>query len=187
MIDSFLDKLLRKIRIGKIVKYIAKKNGIICDVGCGAEPKFLLDLQDLISEGWGIDKETTTRTWNNKIQTIRRNLDGKISFPFNKNKFDYVTMLATLEHFKFPKEVLRESWRVLKPKGVLIITIPSPIAKPILEFLALLGVISREEIKDHHHYYPKKELISLLKEIGFDNIKHGYFELGFNQRIIAKK
>lgn len=182
-----LEEPFAKLRAKAVLKYIPKKNGVICDIGCGAEPRFLLGLQGLISEGWGIDKKTTTKIWSDKVQTIRKNLDEKNFLPFSRNKFDCVTLLASLEHLKFLKEFLKEAWRVLKPRGIIIITTPSPISKPILEFLAFLSLVSKEEVKDHKHYYSKRELINLLQASGFCDIEHRYFELGCNQRIIAKK
>ena len=187
LILMILEKPFAKLRARAILKYIPKKNGVICDIGCGIEPRFLLDLQGRISEGWGVDKKTTAKIWNNKVQTIKKNLNEKISLPFNENKFDCVTLLASLEHLKFLKESLKEAWRVLKPGGAVMITTPSPIAKSILEFLAFLNLVSKEEIRDHKHYYSKRELINLLRASGFCNIKHHYFELGLNQKVIAKK
>ena len=67
-------------------------------------------------------------------------------------------MLAVLEHLSYPEDILKEIHRVLKKDGRLIITVPSKIAKPILEFLSYkMNVIDRLEIEDHKKYYNKKD------------------------------
>lgn len=142
----------------------------------------------MISEGWGIDKKTEAQDWSGKVKTIKQDLDAAAALPFSGNKFDCLLMLAVLEHLKFPKEVLREAYRILKPEGIVVLTTPSPSSKLILEFLAYyLNLISKEEIKDHKYYFPKRELIKMFKDLGFRDIKHHYFELGLNQQITAKK
>ena len=45
-------------------------------------------------------------------------------------------MLAVLEHLDHPIEIVKEIERILKPKGKLILTVPSRNSKPVLEFLA---------------------------------------------------
>ncbi len=190
MKEPFLEKPLRRLRIRKILKYIPK-NGVICDIGCGPEPNFLLNLGEKIGEGWGIDKKTISKKWSDRVQTIRYDLDSidNISLlPFSENKFDCLLVIAVSEHLKFLEKVLKESHRILKPGGIIVLTTPTIIAKPILEFLAFrTNMVSREEIKDHKYYYSKKELINILNASGFGNIKHHYFELRFNQIIIAQK
>ena len=187
MKESFLDRLFTRLRTGRVLRYIPK-NGVICDIGCGPEPKFLLDLGERISEGWGIDKKTITKKWSGGVRTIRHELDNVPILPFPENKFDCLLMIAVSEHLRFLGKVLKESRRILKPGGVIVITTPSTIAKPILEFLSFrANLVSKEEMRDHKHYYSEKELISLLKSSGFYNIEHHYFELRFNQVIIARK
>lgn len=187
MKELFLDRFFMKLRTGKVVKYIPD-NGAVCDVGCGPEPRFLLSLGGKIGEGWGIDKKTTTKKWDGRVQTIRHDLDSVSALPFPENKFDCLLMIAVSEHLRFFKKVLKESYRILKPGGFIVITTPTIIAKPILEFLAFrANLLSKEEMRDHKHYYSKKELISLLKDSKFGGMEHHYFEFRFNQIIIARK
>ena len=183
---ELLETPLAKIRSRRIVKYIPR-GGSVCDIGCGAEPKFLLALGNLISEGWGIDKKTITQTWNDRVQTVKEDLDQKSRLPFDNEKFNCVTLLASIEHLAFPRNVLEEAKRVLRTGGIIIVTTPTPLARPILEILAFLGLLSKEEVKDHKHYYYKQALIKLFEGLGFSIVKHQYFELGLNQVIVAKK
>lgn len=44
--------------------------------------------------------------------------------PFNNNQFDVVICAELLEHVFNPPTILRETYRILKPKGILLITVP---------------------------------------------------------------
>jgi 2-polyprenyl-3-methyl-5-hydroxy-6-metoxy-1,4-benzoquinol methylase len=98
-------------------------------------------------------------------------------------------MLAVLEHLENPKNILRETFRILKTNGFLILTTPSSRAKPILDFLAKLRLINKEAISEHKKYYSLEELENLFLNTGFrkENINLKYFEFGFNILAIIKK
>lgn len=67
-------------------------------------------------------------------------------------------MLAVIEHLSYPIEMLKEIERVLKPSGILLLTAPSHLAKPVLEFLSYrLHIIDEREIRDHKRYYNKRD------------------------------
>jgi len=109
--------------------------------------------------------------------------------PFNENSFDFVIMLAVLEHLDHPAEIVREIERVLKPKGKLILTVPSRYSKPVLEFLAYkLKIVNEEEINNHKKYYNYKDLEKLFEET--DKLKiqeHKYFQFYMNNFCIVQK
>ena len=50
--------------------------------------------------------------------------DVEEGLPFEDNTFDVVAMTAVIEHFKNPDLVLRECFRVLAPRGRIVITSP---------------------------------------------------------------
>jgi 2-polyprenyl-3-methyl-5-hydroxy-6-metoxy-1,4-benzoquinol methylase len=45
---------------------------------------------------------------------------------FESNFFDYVFCIEVLEHLKNPFFVMNEIFRILKPEGVLILSVPNP-------------------------------------------------------------
>jgi len=47
--------------------------------------------------------------------------------PFKNNVFDLVTAIEVLEHIKETQLVISEIYRVLKPKGFVFMTTPTPI------------------------------------------------------------
>jgi hypothetical protein len=76
--------------------------------------------------------------------------------------------------------------RVLQPQGKLLLTVPSHLAKPVLEFLAFrLGLVSADEIRDHKRYFNRTDLVEILSEAGLQIVLHQYFQLGMNNFCVA--
>lgn len=186
MKETILDKFLRKYRIRMVKPTIEKYNNCkLLDIGCGWEAKLLKSIENYIDYGVGIDfKPPKLKT--EKLETIESFLEKEL--PFENESFDVVTMLAVLEHLSCPEDILKEIHRVLKKDGRLIITVPSKIVKPILEFLAYnMHVIDMLEIEDHKKYYNKKDIFEAAEISNFIVEKHKYFQLGCNNFAILKK
>ncbi|MBL7141886.1 methyltransferase domain-containing protein [Patescibacteria group bacterium] len=179
-----LDDFIRFLRERKVKKYI-QKDIVLCDLGCGPEAHFLNLVKSRIKKGIGIDKKIKKGSKEN-LEFINLKIQKQIPLP--DESVDCITMLAVLEHLNYPERVLEECWRILKKDGYLIITIPAPIADPVLNFLAYkLKVIDAEEIEDHKHYFSVKKLKKPLKQAGFKVLKIKKFEFGFNIFILATK
>ena len=184
MYEPVLEPLLRKMRIARVLPLLRRiPQCRLLDIGCGWEAKFLLDVEPYIASGVGIDlKAPIIQT--EKLTTVRTRLGEAL--PFADDSFDVVTMLAVLEHLVCPESMLREVCRVLAPNGFLAGTVPSNIAKPVLEFLSYrLGIVSEEEIRDHKQYYNRDSLVALFAKTGFTDIKHRYFQFGMNNYFMA--
>jgi len=98
-------------------------------------------------------------------------------------------MLAVLEHLNYPLEMLREIECVLVRGGILLLTVPSHAAKPVLEFLAYkIHLIDEAEIRDHKRYYNKADIVALIGQIPHFRLeKHRYFQCGFNNFAVVQK
>jgi 2-polyprenyl-3-methyl-5-hydroxy-6-metoxy-1,4-benzoquinol methylase len=184
--NSLLDKIFRFLRTKKVIKYIPK-NSIVCDIGCGENPYFLKKISKFIKKGVGFDLKVTE--YKNSIIEVK-NLKILDQIPLEKESVDVVTLLAVIEHLEQPQEILNEAFRILKNDGVLILTTPTPLSKPILEFLAFkMKLIDKNEIKNHKNYFWPKEIKKMLGKAGFreKKIKNYFFEFFLNSLIIAKK
>lgn len=184
--NYFLDKLFRWIRFRKVKKYIPK-DSVVCDIGCGSDVYFLKNILGLIKYGVGLDKDIEEYK-DSKIEL--RNLEVFKSIPLEGEKFDVITMMAVLEHLDYPQEVLKESFRLLKRGGKLIVTTPTPLSKSILEGLAFkLQLINKEAIQEHKNYFWPREIKKILLEVGFkkEKIKSYFFEFFLNNLLIAQK
>jgi len=182
--EPFFEPILRKIRFKKVLPYLSNAN-YVCDIGCGCSAYFLNKISNRIKKGIGLDKNITSKQKGN-IELLA--FEFRDELPFRENYFDLITMMAVLEHIENLGDMFKEIYRVLKPGGLLLLTTPTPKAKPILEFLSFkLKLVDRREILDHKKYWNKNELINLLAEKNFKIFRYNYFEFGLNLFIAAKK
>jgi len=113
-------------------------------------------------------------------------LDSKL--PFTEGYFDVVTMLAVLEHLSNPLGIVKEIERVLTRKGRLVLTVPSKLSRPVLEFLSYkLKIVNEDEIRDHKKYYDYTELKNLFAQTSLTIERHKYFQLGMNNFCVILK
>jgi SAM-dependent methyltransferase len=183
--EPFLEKFLRNRRFRKILPHIPNDSKIL-DIGCGFNGEILKNIESKIESAVGIDISVNENANSQKIKLLRHDLDLKLPLP--DEEFDAVISLANLEHLENPLDNLREVFRVLKPKGILLLTVPSFRAKPVLNFLSFrLNLISHAEIRDHRNYFDKKILLNWCQEIGFSPAEHKYFQFGMNNFLKAEK
>ncbi len=92
--------------------------GRLLDVGCGQKP-----YQSLFActEYIGMDVEQSGHP--HQAERVDVFYDGRI-FPFPSASFDGAVCNQVLEHVFNPDEFLREIHRVLKPDGILLLTVP---------------------------------------------------------------
>lgn len=101
----------------------------------------------------------------------------------NNTHFDTIVCLAVVEHMAMSEVfgVFDRFKKVLNRNGRIILTTPTKMAKPVLEFMALLKIIDRASVAEHKHYWTKKEIYILVERAGFVVKKYQKFQLGFNQ------
>lgn len=97
----------------------------ILDVGCG-EGTLLSMLKAKQNKVFGIDASEAGRTASQKKDIDCRVVDiSTEKFPYNDDIFDIVLCLETLEHIENPHNCIWEIKRVLKEKGLFIVSIPN--------------------------------------------------------------
>lgn len=102
----------------------SRPNGKLLDVGCG-NGSFLATMQKL---GWdvaGIEPDANSaKLAQERLGTsVRIGTIEEADFP--ADSFDAVTAHHVIEHMHHPIEFLRECFRILKPKGKLVVTTPN--------------------------------------------------------------
>lgn len=134
-------------------------------------------------------------------------LDIRKKFPLESNSVDYIYCSQVLEHFERYETlgILRESLRVLKPGGLIRISVPDiskmmdiyrEMSKSSPESAAneinriwwgyekdgpkpsLFSKISKLFIRDHQWHYDKISMKRILLEVGFSKIKFQSFQKG---------
>ena len=159
----WFDRIVAALRYAKVNRYV-RRGSTVADIGCGREGAFLLSHSAKIARGYGFDFRIQTHDEGNVSFVCNKGLGGKI--PLEDGSVDDVFLNAVLEHLEDPKGVLSEAARILKEGGRIIMTTPTRIAKPVLEFLSYrLHLINEDEIREHKHYFNKadiQEIIALI-------------------------
>lgn len=173
---TLCEPLFQELRIRQILPHLPR-GGVFVDVGCD-QPQVLIDrVSEEMKACIGLDIVVEPHAYKN-VKILRQDLRKKIKLP--STSADVMTLLAVLEHMKYPNEIVAECFRILKPGGVLLITVPSPASKPILELFAILGLVRREMIEQHENYFTQDRLSTLIENTGFSHITVNLFELGCN-------
>lgn len=95
------------------------------------------------------------------------------NLPFKQSIFDKVGMAEVLEHLPNPIRALKEMLRVLKPKGILHITIPNGAWMPIFVNVMRNKLCSLHP--EHVNYWNYEQLTVVLNIAGFKVTHHSYF------------
>jgi Methylase involved in ubiquinone/menaquinone biosynthesis len=179
-----LDHFIAKMRFRAAYPHL-KPGSRVCDLGCGLEMAFLDFAEDKIAQGVGVDDQVESGT-HGRWQRIHADLRARL--PLQDAQFDHVVMLAVFEHLAQPEAVLREAFRILSPGGSLIMTWPAALVDPILNVMHGFHLISDEmESDEHQKRLPVGEVRKALERVGFCEVRHGTFELGLNNLMVAVK
>ena len=155
---------LRRVGIPDFVK-----EGLMLDIGC-SYGSFMYEMKHL---GWkvkGIEMNTKAAEFGiNKLglDIAVKNVEELDAL----YKFDVITLRMTLEHFYFPLEVLKKTYKLLKPTGELIILVPN--------FAGIEQKIYKKfgynlHLPVHITHFTPKTLKKHLEASGFKEIKFYY-------------
>ena len=93
------------------------QGGTLLDIGCGSKPyRTLFDVENY----WGLDIIKFGDCINIHCDV---SYDGE-KLPFHDDSVDFVVMIEVLEHVFEPHYLLSEVCRVLRPNGILLVTVP---------------------------------------------------------------
>ena len=104
-----------------IRRYVSEKTkswvGLLCDVGGSRTGRTIFPPS---SSNYSCSRIIVNISENDEPDVI-----GDANYlPFRDNSFDYVTCTETLEHISHPELTIQEIYRVLKPGGVFLLTMP---------------------------------------------------------------
>jgi predicted SAM-dependent methyltransferase len=103
-------------------------------------------------------------------------------------KFNAITLLAVLEHIPTSQQnqLAKDCYEYLKPKGRLIITVPSPQVDQILEVLLKLKLIEGMSLEEHYGYKPE-HTEQIFASPQFRLIHKEKFQLGLNNLFVFER
>jgi SAM-dependent methyltransferase len=113
--------IIRNVIYDHVQKSCKSFSGVVLDVGCGYMPyKSLILNNKNVKEYIGVDLEQS-EIYNN----VKPDLywDGT-SIPLADYSVDAVLLTEVLEHCPDPIRVLKEAYRVLKPGGMVVFSVP---------------------------------------------------------------
>ena len=154
--------LTRFLRSINAEKYIINSERLL-DIGCG-DGYFIKRSKS--RERYGLDK------------LLGDEVKETLNFP--DEYFDYITMLAVIEHIEAPEKLLEEIYRVLRPGGKLVFTTPKKQAEFILRLYA------RDIEGEHESYFDLVRVNNLAADM-FDVVGYHTFIFGLNQVFCLKK
>ena len=182
--SALLEPLLATLRLRRVARQVPR-GAVVADFGCGPEAMNLRRMGARISKGIGIDLTADAAEFGN-VRVLPGNLCERV--PLDDGSVDCVISLAVIEHVDSPALFLAQALRVLKPRGLLLMTNPTPRAKPVLEFLSYkLGIVSKDQIIDHKQYIGRREMEEMLARAGFESVRCRTFQLGMNLFSRAQK
>jgi len=107
--------------------------------------------------------------------------------PMENKTFDTIVALAVIEHIPVDDVFAIFKKFKLNPGGIIFLTTPTPLSKPLLEFLAFLRILDKQNIEEHKHYWTKEEIYTLAETNKLKVKKYKKFQLGMNQYAILEK
>lgn len=108
-----------------ILKKVNDLKGNSLDVGCNnGALAYLLNQKGFVAHGMDVGDQLLEQCEKNvpEGKFVKGHADELI--PFSDDFFHVVTALEVLEHVKDPAKMIEEMYRVLAPKGKLLITVP---------------------------------------------------------------
>ena len=150
-------------QVGLVKQY---KNGTyLLDIGCG-EGFFLFNASraGYITKGIELSQDAVEYARREFGLDVEAKPFEELQFP--EDHFDVITLWQVLEHVPYPRMILKEVRRILKPEGLLVASTPNIEGIPA----KMLGKRWWNVRRLHINQFTVKTLTTVLKNIGFRNI-----------------
>lgn len=145
----------------------SNNRGKLLDIGC-SYGYFVKLGQSRGYDAYGMERSKyASEVANEKMGICVSIHDIETGLGFTNDSFDVITLFGVFEHFKRPFDALKEIYRVLKPGGILLMTIPN--ANSIFRLFSgkkWFGVLD----KTHIYFLTPFGIKHLLKKSGFEII-----------------
>ena len=123
VIEQVLD-YFRSGRARKLAKYL-KENDAVLDIGCG-NGRFLMYLNKIGNyKLFGTELPGNSAERTSKIKEINLKIGMLEHSDFEPETFSAITLFHVFEHLTEPKTILEIISKIIKPKGILIMSFPN--------------------------------------------------------------
>lgn len=138
-------------RYQQVLKQIpSNKHLKILDIGCGDGVLLSLISKKSSAKLFGVDLDQTCLDYASTKVKAKFYKGSATKLPFKNNYFGMVIATEIIEHLNSPQALIKEAYRVLKPKAKLIITTPNKLESGLTDKL-------------HVQEFSKQELFQILK------------------------
>lgn len=137
----------------------------VLDLGCrsGALTRHFLEGNSVV--GLDVDRAALAKAEALGIETVVGDVEEQLPFP--EQSFDAVVAGELFEHLRFPDDLVREIRRVLRPRGVLVGSVPN--AFNVQNRLRFVRGLPPERDRTHLHMFRPVDLEELL--VDFDDLR----------------
>lgn len=138
----------------------------VLDIGCGSGLN-ALRIKERGYDVYGIDISPTAIKKLKSCGINGQVMDVNIGLDFSDEEFDFVWFTEIIEHLQSSLRILKDIFRVLRPGGFLIMTLPNSCFYPyrILEFFGKAP--SEIQHPEHIRFFSKSMITRYLTESGF--------------------
>jgi len=147
--------------LDRIVREYAAKNCTVLDVGCGVGDNLKSVYRENVAFK-GLEYSATSLARAKRVlpADVELKLGTAVTMPFQSASADLIMCIEVIEHIPDQYQALREMHRVLKPGGVLVLSVPYRRWFP--SYYTFMG---------HIRHYTRDDLQELLAVFGFPIIE----------------
>jgi hypothetical protein len=176
-----LERFLAKQRTKRVRALVQGRT--VLDFGCGAQAWASRQLKSLCRRIDGVEPTVAAGVVHG-IQVVNH-LDQ-----LRHRDYEVVIALAVFEHLH-PKDLqlaLHQLHAITTPDALVIGTVPTPLARPVLELLSYrFRLIDPSQIRDHKVYYDDLWLPEILNDTPWGLQRYCTFQLGMNSYFSLEK
>jgi SAM-dependent methyltransferase len=176
-----VDRFLQRWRIRKAAGWIRPGDRVL-DVGCFDRTLATL-LAGRVGHVTGVDPAAEPFRGDG-VEIHRGTVPGEPRLP--SASFDCITLLAVLEHVPDPDALGGECFRLLRPGGRLVATVPHPFVDRLLDVGIRLRLLDGME-PEGHHGFDVAQTPAIFERAGFRLVGQERFQLGLNRLFVFEK
>lgn len=181
--NALLEKFLSFLRYKRTIKYV--KNKKVLDFGCGIRNWNLDFVGKYPSLIHGVDRSLSSAFKRDLKFEIFKEID---ELPFSD--YEIVLSMASFEHIDpfVLINILSELSNKTSKDAIIFGTTPTPLGRPVLEFLSYrLKLIDESQIRDHEIYYDDFWFNKILSKTNWYLSYYKTFQFGMNSEFIFSK
>ncbi len=158
-----------------VIQHVPK--GTLLDIGCG-DGTFLTFMSKY---GWNVLGIENPDQYNQITQTGATDTGilryGSEKWDQTLAPLEVVTLWHVLEHVEDPSKTLHQAWNVLKPSGLLVLSIPN--------FKSLQSFLCKDkwfhlDVPRHRWHFTPETITQILHKSGFSQIRLSHFSSEYN-------